>query len=558
MWLSVRQKILVTFGIIVLLMLALGLYQLQVLRSVRDLSEQIVEHDLSFLNDVNEIAVVQQQARAARDRLRDVTLLAALGSAGANRQAALAEWQDEATEIRQAVGALRASLQSRLDDVDSADVDQQIRQLVYTLAAADDLIRQLEPIVLRQFDALSKSDFTVAEDAQQQAARLADQIEERLNSIRASVLQLVNEAQDWIEQMHRMAAITLAAAFAGIVLASIAAAWLLQRSITRPLARFARFAEQIGAGDLTASVTIGSRDEISQLAQHLNGMVAGLRELAIQSRAASESLNAATQEIRTSTQQQAASVEEQLASVQETSATLDEITQSGAQVSRRAQELSLGAEETIQASSNGLQAVGDTARVMDKIREQVESVAENIVMLSERTHAVGDIIATVNDIAERSHILALNAAIEAAAAGEHGRSFAVVAAEIKNLADQSKEATVQVRAVLGDIQRGINTSVMLTEEAVKRISSGTAQTDQAQGAINHLTDTIQESSDTFQQIVAAINQQHIGLEQVMIALRNIRQASTQTADGTRQLDRAAANLSTLSGELVQSIGRYHL
>ncbi|WP_159714099.1 methyl-accepting chemotaxis protein, partial [Geminicoccus flavidas] len=237
----------------------------------------------------------------------------------------------------------------------------QIRQLIYTLAAAEDLIRQLEPIVLRQFDALSRSDFTAAEDAQQQAARLADQIEERLASIRTSVLQLVNEAQDWIEQMHRTAAVTVVAAFAGIVLASILAAWLLQRSITRPLTRFARFAEQIGAGDLTASVTIGGKDEISQLAQHLNGMVAGLRELAIQSRAASESLNTATQEIRTSTQQQAASVEEQLASVQETSATLDEITQSGAQVSRRAQELSLGTEETIQASSNGLQAVGDTA-----------------------------------------------------------------------------------------------------------------------------------------------------------------------------------------------------
>ncbi|WP_159714101.1 triphosphoribosyl-dephospho-CoA synthase, partial [Geminicoccus flavidas] len=123
MWLSVRQKILVTFGIIVLLMLALGLYQLHVLRSVRDLSEQIVEHDLSFLNDVNEIALVQQQARAARNRLRDVTLLAALGNASANRQDALAEWQNEFTELRQAVGALRAGLQSRLDDVDSAGID---------------------------------------------------------------------------------------------------------------------------------------------------------------------------------------------------------------------------------------------------------------------------------------------------------------------------------------------------------------------------------------------------------------------------------------------------
>ena len=162
MWLSVRQKILVTFGIIVLLMLALGLYQLQVLRSVRDLSEQIVVQDLSFLNDVHEIALVQQQARAARDRLRDVTLLAALGNGSANRQAALAEWQNEFTKLRQAVGALRASLQGRLDDIESAGVDQQIRQLIYTLAAAEDLIRQLEPIVLRQFDALSKSDFGMA------------------------------------------------------------------------------------------------------------------------------------------------------------------------------------------------------------------------------------------------------------------------------------------------------------------------------------------------------------------------------------------------------------
>jgi methyl-accepting chemotaxis protein len=180
------------------------------------------------------------------------------------------------------------------------------------------------------------------------------------------------------------------------------------------------------------------------------------------------------------------------------------------------------------------------------------------VTLSEKTQAVGDIIATVNDISERSHILALNAAIEAAAAGEHGRSFAVVAAEIKNLADQSKEATVQVRAVLGDIQRGINTSVMLTEEAVKRVASGKEQTDTAQRTINDLTDSIQESTDTFEQIVAAINQQHIGLEQVMIALRNIRQASTQTADGTRQLDAAAANLSALSTQLAHSIGRYTL
>jgi methyl-accepting chemotaxis protein len=99
----------------------------------------------------------------------------------------------------------------------------------------------------------------------------------------------------------------------------------------------------------------------------------------------------------------------------------------------------------------------------------------------------------VNDLAEQSHLLALNAAIEAAAAGEHGRSFTVIAGEVKNLADQSREATVQVRVILGDIQKGINSSVMLTEEAVKRVDSGKQQADVANRTIRTMTDSIQQS-----------------------------------------------------------------
>jgi methyl-accepting chemotaxis protein len=97
------------------------------------------------------------------------------------------------------------------------------------------------------------------------------------------------------------------------------------------------------------------------------------------------------------------------------------------------------------------------------------------VALSEKTQAIGEIISTVNDLAEQSHLLALNAAIKAAAAGEQGLSFSVIAGEVKNLADQSREATIQVRVILGDIQKGINRSVMLTEEAVKRVESGKRQ-----------------------------------------------------------------------------------
>ena len=185
-------------------------------------------------------------------------------------------------------------------------------------------------------------------------------------------------------------------------------------------------------------------------------------------------------------------------------------------------------------------------------------VAGNIVALSEKTQAIGDIIMVVNDIAERSHLLALNAAIEAAAAGEKGRSFAVVASEMKILADQAKEATVQVRSILGEIQRGINTSVMLAEEQVKRVAAGKERTDLTHRAIEEITGSVRESVQTFQQIVASTNQQQIGVEQVMTALQSIRQASQQTAAGTRQLDSAAGNLTELSHQLVALADRYRV
>jgi methyl-accepting chemotaxis protein len=318
------------------------------------------------------------------------------------------------------------------------------------------------------------------------------------------------------------------------------------------------FVERVGRGDLAGQTATTGTDELGRLGSTLNGMVDGLRQLAKQSREATENLNAAAAEIRASTQEQAASVEEQLAAVQETAATVDEITHSGAQIGKRAQEVIASAQATAQTSMAGLQAVEETARAMDAIREQGEAVAENIVALSEKTQAVGEIISTVNDISERTHLLALNAAIEAAAAGENGRSFAVVASEMKVLADQAKDATSQVRSILGDIQRGINSSVMLTEEAVKRVTAGKERTDITQATITEISSRVQESVQTFQQIVASTNQQQLGIEQVTGALQNIRQASQQTAAGTRQLEIAAANLSDLSQQLLGLVERYRV
>jgi methyl-accepting chemotaxis protein len=342
-----------------------------------------------------------------------------------------------------------------------------------------------------------------------------------------------------------------------VILVSIVG-FLIKRSITVPLATFMQFVGRVGEGDLTQEAKISSADELGDLGKSLDQMVVGLKEVATQARFATANLTSASAEILASTQQQAASTGEQAAAVQQTTITMEEITQSGVQISERARQVAASAEATSAASDAGLQAMENAMRTMEGIREQAEAVAENIVSLSEKTQAIGEIISTVNDVAEQSHLLALNAAIEAAAAGEHGRSFSVIASEVKNLADQSREATVQVRGILGDIQKGINSSVMLTEEAVKRVDSGKTQADVANRTIHTMSDSLQQSRQAFQQIVAGSNQQQIGFSQVAQAVRDIGQASQQTAASTQQLEKAAVNLTALSQQLQKAVERYRL
>jgi methyl-accepting chemotaxis protein len=394
---------------------------------------------------------------------------------------------------------------------------------------------------------------------------LTDKGKKAMDDIRIIIGEMDDQENELLKQRSDQAKATAHFATSAIIFGGIlvlvlisTAGRFIQLSITRPLAEFMQFVGRVGDGDLTQKANISSADELGELAVCLDRMVAGLKDVAGQTRFATQNLNAASAEILASTQQQAAGTGEQAAAIQQTTTTMEEVTQSGAQITERAKQVAASAESTSAASRVGLQAVENTSRTMETIREQAEAVAENVVSLSEKTQAIGEIISTVNDIAEQSHLLALNAAIEAAAAGEHGRSFSVIASEVKNLADQSREATVQVRSILGDIQKGINSSVMLTEEAVKRVESGKQQADVADRTIRDMTDNIQQSVQAFQQIVAGSNQQQIGFTQVMQAVRNIGQASQQTADSTRQLEKAAVNLTALAQQLQKAVERYQL
>ncbi len=347
------------------------------------------------------------------------------------------------------------------------------------------------------------------------------------------------------------------AAVAGLL--SFLFSFFIARSISVPLQRVVESADSIATGNLRVEkMNVTSNDEIGRLGRSFNNMLENLKELSGQILNVTGNINSAAAEILASTQQQASSTKEQAATVQEISATMQEISQSGNEITEKAKQVAASAEATSAAGESGINAVKTTSRLMEGIRQQVEDVATKIVALSERTQAIGEIVSTVNEIAEQSNLLALNASIEAASAGEQGSRFAVVAGEMRNLAQRAKESTVQVGTILGEIQRGINGTVMMTEEAVKRSDSGKQQAEITEQTIHQMTRTTVESVHAFQQIIASTSQQQIGFDQVTQGMRDIRQATEQTAVGTSQLEKALANLNELSLQLRAAVSRYQI
>ncbi|MEZ5435679.1 MAG: globin-coupled sensor protein [Pseudomonadales bacterium] len=269
----------------------------------------------------------------------------------------------------------------------------------------------------------------------------------------------------------------------------------------------------------------------------------------------SGSLSEATNSIVSATSQQSATASEQATSVQEVSATVAEVKQTSIQAVDHASKVISSAEGAVVASKEGTQAVEESIHGMHDIQKQVEAIAEKILGLSEQTQQIGEIIQSVNEIAEQSKLLALNAAIEAARAGEHGKGFSVVASEIRTLADQSKQATNQVRGILGEIQKATNSAVIATEEGGKKVDSGVLLANRAGENIHRLAQAIAESADSGRLISSSSQQQTAGVEQIAVAMQQISQATKDALNAVKKTEEVAHSLRQLSGnidELIES------
>jgi len=374
--------------------------------------------------------------------------------------------------------------------------------------------------------------------------------------------------------------------------------YFFSRSLTRPLEKVVSAAERIAEGDLSVQIPDDNRpDEIGMLARSFMKMTQSLQEkaglfqqiaagnltvevktptekdvigkafasmvtaLRGEMQAIREAVNviaSSASQISASTTELASAASQTASAVSETTSTVEEVKQTAHLSTQKAKHVFDSAQRASDVSRQGRKAVDQAVEGMSFIRSQTDSISESIMKLSERSQAIGEIIASVNDIADQSNLLAVNAAIEAAKAGDQGKGFAVVAQEVKNLAEQSKQATAQVRSILNEIQKAVGEVVMSTEQEIKAVETGMRQTSAAGESFRNLADNIEESAQAATQITASSQQQLVGMDQVVLAITNINQASSQNVAGAKQVETAAQNLHDLGQQLKELIDRYRL
>jgi methyl-accepting chemotaxis protein len=327
--------------------------------------------------------------------------------------------------------------------------------------------------------------------------------------------------------------------------------------------KYGRFMERVATGDLTARLSLDAdgqerRDPLVALGRRLNDTVASLQEMTMGIRDAANGLGSAAAEIQAATSQQSASATQQSTAVVQATATIDEIRTIAEQTAQRAQSVADFTQRTTKVAQAGQQAVTNTVEGMARVKGRVDAIAHEILALSEKAQSIGQIVSTVNEIAAQSNMLALNAAVEAARAGEAGKGFSVVAGEVRSLAEQSRAATEGVKEILSEIQSGVNTSVMATEEGMKQTELGSSLASEAGESIRKLGEAVTASTQSALQIVAAAGQQLTGMEQIALAVQSMDQATTQTLAGAQQAERAATDLNVLAGRLREMVEQYRL
>ncbi|ACL72755.1 methyl-accepting chemotaxis protein [Thioalkalivibrio sulfidiphilus] len=455
------------------------------------------------------------------------------------------EFSQELATLRRLTADNRAQ-QARLDAV-AQRYDTWVRQ---HLEPAIELRRanpEISGALMRQL-----SDMTDA------ARNYMDTLREIIHEIEYEEHRLLEQRSAGLERNDSMLqGILLFGTLLGILLA-VLAAWFITRSVVVPVRQAVGLAERLSEGDLTAQVNSISRDETGQLLTALDRTTQRLREMIGNIGSSASQLAAATEQMSAVSQQTRAGANRQQGETALVATAITQMSSSVQEISRNTQSASDSAGAANRRADDGRRAMDENTRGMEVLAEELLNASRVIEDVNGQSESIGTVLDVIRGIAEQTNLLALNAAIEAARAGEHGRGFAVVADEVRSLANRTQDSVGEIESMIDKLQKGAREAVNMMGRSGESAAQNLERTRNTQRLLEEIVAAVQTISDMTTQVASAVEEQTVVADDINRNAVSIKQVADETADAISQVDAASLELSRLAASLTGMVSRFRL
>ena len=398
-----------------------------------------------------------------------------------------------------------------------------------------------------------------AGDLPQARLALAGDVTEKYSAAEKEMLGIIASNNDQAddqqiasESLIQSSKITL---LLGMVIAFVLAmglGLLITRLITRPLAYAVSAAERVAGGDLTQRIEPGSQDETGQLLSSLAEMQTSLRNTIQNISSASDQLASAAEELSVVTDESTRGLTQQNSEIEQAATAVNEMTAAVDEVARNAVSTAEISQRTNQDAISGKSKVGEAVLAIEDMVGEINSSSSQVQELAHQTKEISKVLEVIRSIADQTNLLALNAAIEAARAGEQGRGFAVVADEVRKLAEQSQEAAGRIASLIGEIQGETGRAVEAMNKGTAEVKEGTVVAGQAGAAFEEIVGLIRKANEEVAAITTAIEQTVNGSGRIVHAVDDMQRVSRDTAEQTQTVAAATEEQAASMEEIASS------
>lgn len=340
------------------------------------------------------------------------------------------------------------------------------------------------------------------------------------------------------------------------LLSTLILAWILTKSITAPINEVVKIANKVASGDLTVDVRSQRGDEFGQLLAAFGAMITNLRELIREIDTGASSIASSSEQLSTVTNQTSKGVAEQQSQTDQVATAMNEMVATVNDVAKSAEAAFEGANDASEKSGNGEMAVRETLEFVADLNKQSANVMELLNGLQMETNNIGTVLDVIKSVAEQTNLLALNAAIEAARAGEQGRGFAVVADEVRSLAQRTQSSATEIETLVSNLVNSAETSVASMETGTKLAEQTLERAQLAGTAIQEMANGVEQIRQYNSQIATAAEEQSVVAEDINQNITLIRDVCDQSAASTEQVSAASEELARLAEGLSTQVARF--